>query len=567
MEQNLNTERKYDKAFFQTMLKEFRWILHSCAGQKRAAWIYLFLGFLGMGLGLLGSFAFKRLVDTVTGGQAGFAATAAWMTAVFLLSLLLGAAASRLSASVDRKNALSIQKKLYQTILSADWEKISHYKSGDLVSRLHRDTQTVASVAVGFLPGLFLNLFQFGAILCVIFYYDHIMAVISLLGLPASFLASRMLLKKMRAYREQNLEIESEIMSFHTESIENLQEVKAFGFYESFFERLSSLQKRQYSLTMDYNRFSIFTSFTISLVGLAVSFAVLIWGVYRLGTGHISYGTLVLFLTLSGRLSSSFSSLMNMAPSLIGATAAAGRLIELFETKKETGSQSPLPDDFCAKGVTVSLRQVDFSYEDGGLVLENACLLARPGEAVALIGPSGGGKTTLLRLCLGLVSPDRGQVEIIGSEIRQASFETRAYFSYVPQDNTAFSGTIAENMRLSCPGASDEEIMEALRTACADQFVSQLPRGIHSQLGERGMGLSEGQLQRLSIARAVLRGAPVLLLDEATSALDPDTEAKVLENIMASGKNRTCIFTTHRSGVIAACDRVYEVKNGRVTEK
>ena len=214
------------------------------------------------------------------------------------------------------------------------------------------------------------------------------------------------------------------------------------------------------------------------------------------------------------------------------------------------------------------MEQLDFRYGLGEPVIRDSAFLARPGEIVALVGPSGEGKTTMIRLILGLVRPETGRAFLRSASGKEVEMnpETRHLFSYVPQGNTVMSGTIAENLRMVKEDAGDEELEEALRLACAWDFVSAMPEGIHSAVGERGRGLSEGQAQRIAIARAILKDAPILLLDEATSALDVATERQVLRNIMACRPGRTCIVTTHRPSVLSMCSRVYRVTDRRVTE-
>ena len=224
-------------------------------------------------------------------------------------------------------------------------------------------------------------------------------------------------------------------------------------------------------------------------------------------------------------------------------------------------------DALAQDGFEVRMEHLDFSYGGAATVISDSGFQAKPGEIVALVGPSGEGKTTMIRLILGLVRPNRGRVFLRasdGSEM-EMNAETRHLFSYVPQGNTILSGTIAENLRMVKEDATDQELQEALTLACAWEFVSRLPQGIHSSVGERGKGLSEGQAQRIAIARAILRDAPVLLLDEATSALDVATERQVLRNLVRHRPNKTCIVTTHRPSVLNLCQRVYRVMDGRVT--
>ena len=274
-----------------------------------------------------------------------------------------------------------------------------------------------------------------------------------------------------------------------------------------------------------------------------------------------------MFLSLSGTLTSSLNQMVSMIPSAISLTTSAGRLMDILDMPSEDFSEEEKVHSFLeqnrSKGISYACSGLTYSYHTGTEVFAHAGLEAHPHEIVALVGPSGEGKTTMLRLLLALLNPQEGESfftgEVTGERIQNTP-AARELFSYVPQGNTMFSGTIAENMRFVKPDATDEEIEQVLRQACAWGFVERLPDGIYSAIGERGTGFSEGQSQRLSIARALLRKSPILLMDEATSALDVATEREVLKNIMRDDYPRTCILTTHRPTVLGICQRVYGIR-------
>ena len=291
-----------------------------------------------------------------------------------------------------------------------------------------------------------------------------------------------------------------------------------------------------------------------------IAFAYCLW---RLWGGYINFGTMTLFLQQRASLSSAFSGLVGMLPSAMTSSVAARRIRELAELSKEPrGGEQPHGGAYALK-----LENIDFSYTAGTKIISGSGFEAAPGEIVALVGPSGEGKTTLIRMLLGLVHPDGGTARLVGKDGEvPLSADTRCLFSYVPQGNTVFSGTIADNLRIVRQDASDEQLVAALKAASAWDFVDKMPQGINRPVGERGRGLSDGQAQRIAIARAILRDAPILLMDEATSALDVATERQVLRSILEHCPDKTCIVTTHRPSVLSMCSRVYRVLDTRVTE-
>lgn len=321
---------------------------------------------------------------------------------------------------------------------------------------------------------------------------------------------------------------------------------------------------------MDYNHFSIRKNTLMSLVGTVVTLACFSWSIYRLWSGHITYGTMTLFLQLSGSLAGAFSTLAGLIPGAINAATSAGRIMVLMDLPPEDHSDDSNAKAFIEKYTSTPLQveatALSYHYEDGISILHDSNFTASAGQIVSFIGPSGEGKTTLLRLLLGIVRPKQGVLVLSsedGSRI-DISASTRSLFAYVPQGNTMFSGTVAENLRLIRPDATEEQLYEALQLACAEDFIRAMPLGLNTPIREQGGGFSEGQLQRLCIARALLSDAPILLLDEATSALDMETERKVLENIMRSQKDRTCIITTHRPSVLEISHRIYRIRNDRI---
>ena len=551
----------------QEMWREAKWMFTYIRRYRAVVGIHILLGILGTALSLLSSVAMKTLIDVVTGFQTGAIFTAAaWMAGMLLGSAAMQAAASRIAAVINIRVQNGIQAEVYDRMLRTDWASLEQFRSGDLLNRLNTDVTSVSGGVTGLLPSFVTAAVQFLGSLIIILCYDPVMALIALIGAPLSVLCSRTLVRRMRSYNRRMKDISSEVMSFHEDSLRNLTSIKAFGIMDGFRDRMCAMQGKYRETYLDYNRFSVIAGFVMSIVGLLVSAGCFGWGVYRLWTHAISYGAMMMFLQLTTMLRSAFSSLIGLVPTAVSITTSAGRLMAVADLPEEPGARERVS---VPEPCTVELRDVTFAYPGGEPVLEHVDFRARPGEVVALTGASGEGKTTMIRLMLGLVRPEHGSVCLTGADGQclPVSAATRAAFSYVPQGNTVVAGTIADNLRMVRPEATDAELVAALKTACAYDFVCQLPDGIYARTGELGHGLSEGQAQRIAVARAVLRGAPVLLLDEATSALDEATEQRMLENLMHSGRVQTCVLITHRAATAERCPRRYTLRGTRLTEE
>ena len=554
------------------ILQELRWI--SGYG-RRYIWAivwYILLGIVGTALGLAASVVSKDIIDIVTGYQVGYALQAATLYVVMQLTTIgLKAATSRISVRVQLRVSQTLRAEVFQKILNAQWEPLSAYHSGDLMTRSSRDTETVAGSVISWAPSLIINLLQFTGTFLVLFWFDQTLALLALASAPITLLLSMSLVKRIRKHSRQMRQIGSENAAFHAEAFRNIQFIKAFHAIDIFCGKLANILNKYKNATLEHNRFSVLTSTFLSLVGMVVGGVCFLWGAYRLWQNHITFGEMTLFLQLSGSLSGAFGALVSLVPAAITAATAAGRIMEITNIPEEEIFHQDQVEQLLQdrSNIQIQIENMDFSYRSGKEVFQNVQFQAEKGQIVALVGPSGGGKTTLLRLLLGMMPPQQGSIRLYSADPErslQASPATRALFAYVPQDNTLFSGTIAENLRLINPDATEDMLNHALKMACAYDFVSALPQGLDSPVGEGGEGLSKGQIQRICIARALLSPAPVLLLDEATSALDVKTERKLLENIQASRNGRTCIVTTHRPSVLSICHNAYLVKDQAVTQ-
>ena len=555
---------------FREIIDDWKWIFTYSARYKFAIVFYVFLGIFSTTMGLVSSVASKYLIDIITGYQTSrLAVLILIMVGSSIVSLALDSVLSRITTRLSIYINNDIQADIFDKIVDADWLSLSRYSNGDVLNRFNSDISTVSGNAISWLPSIIIAVYRFAATFLVILHYDWVMALIALGSAPFMLLISKFLIKKQREYSKKVKEMNSQLMSFEVETFYNFDTIKSFGIAPYYSKKLRWWQGKFKDVSLDYNMFSIKSNILMSVIGMAVQFAAFGYCLFRLWTHSITYGTMTLFLQQRSNLSGAFSSLVSIIPAFLNSSVSAHRIRELVELPREVHiPESSELDQYAEKGFSVQMRDLRFAYAEGADVITKSEFVAKPGEIVALVGPSGEGKTTMIRLILGLVCPQEGQAVIRACDGREVTMnaETRHLFAYVPQGNTILSGTIAENMRTVKEDASDEEIVQALKLSCAWDFVEKMPGGINARVGERGRGLSEGQAQRIAIARAILRDAPVLLLDEATSALDVTTERQVLRNIITQRPNKTCIVTTHRPSVLNLCQRVYRVVDTKVTE-
>lgn len=556
------------------MSQQISWIYKYAKKHTFFILMYTLLGLSDVLIGLFASLVSRDLVDIITGHQTG-ALLKTFM--LIILTQLAGVLTSQISIYLSTKITLrvdnSLKADIYDQIMTTDWESLSSYHSGDLLTRWSGDVSTISSGILNLAPNLIIYSFKFISALFMVVRHDASFAVFALLSVPLSLYVSRKNLNRMRNNNMDNLNINAKMSSFTQESFSNFQTIKAFDMLHLYSKKLRSLQAQYSSTRIKFQRVSSINSIILVLMSILVTYSTYGWGIYKVWSGAISYGTMTMFLALSSTLSSTVQSLINLVPNTITLTNSAKRLMHIVNLPKEDYSQKDEVAKFFEAnkevGVGLSIRDAAYTYATGTEVFENVSFDAHPHEVIALVGPSGEGKTTMLRLILSIIRAKNGTGYICsgnnipenGEPTMVLTASTRQLFAYVPQGNTMFSGTIADNMRNVKEDATDDEIIKALEIACAWDFVRKLPDGINTMIQERGGGFSEGQAQRLSIARAILRRSPILLLDEATSALDVQTERKVLQNIMEDKYPRTTIVTTHRPSVLTICKRVYAIRN------
>jgi ATP-binding cassette, subfamily B, bacterial len=480
---------------------------------------------------------------------------------LILVGLILGGFLELLNVVVNEKFSFGIRRKVYRNILDTCWTEISQYHSGDLMTRLTSDINTIASGITYVIPSILTLLVRLIAAFLTLMYYDSSFAIFALILGPFAAIISIMLGKAVKKLQVKVQETEAAYRSYTQESISNIVIIKAFCGQQRAVERLNELRNERLYWIKKKQKTSVIASTAMNMAYYAGYMSAFAWGAVKLSTNSITYGTMSVFLSLVNQVQGPVVDLSKEIPQIISILASAGRVIEIENLPLENTKELPIQP----LEMNLGINDLTFGYTREW-IFQNTDIKIYSGEFVAIIGTSGIGKTTLIRLIMGFLTPLKGEITVIDEEGNELPITAgaREYMSYVPQGNTLMSGTIADNLRMGKPDATKEDMWKALLAASAEKFIRDMPEGVETKIGENGLGLSEGQAQRISIARALIRKVPLLILDEATSSLDEKTELEVLRNIRALKPSPTCILITHRYSVLQFCDRELEIKEGRI---
>lgn len=514
-------------------------------------------GAVSVGMALL----MRDLIDAAAGGdKGGIIHNGILLAAAILTQFIIRISCNILSEDVQARMEARLRADILACLMKREYSAVGGYHSGELLNRMFSDVSVVVSGIITIVPNAANNLVRIVFAAAVLLSLDVRFGLFFIGAGLFVFAATRFFRPKMKKLHIAVQEREGGVRSFLQETVENLLAVKVFSAEEKMLSRNEENQTRLYRARMRRSAFGVAANAGLGLAfGAGYVFA-LLWGAAGIYAGTMSYGTLTAVLQLVNQIQSPFAGLSSLFPKYFASCASAERIIELEKMPEEAPAEKQLAaEDF--RGIT--LDNVCFSYGENR-VLTNVGIEIKRGELVSLTGISGGGKSTLFLLLLGAYRPDSGEIAFISDKGSfSAGRETRRLFAYVPQGNLLFSGTIAENIAFLKDNAAEEEIRAAADIACAREFIDALPDGMNTAVGENGFGLSEGQAQRIAVARAVLGGAPILLLDEATSALDEQTEARLLKNI-AELEGKTVVIVTHRPAALKICGKHLLLKDGNI---
>ena len=501
----------------------------------------------------------KRIIDVATGATDGSViATGTLIFVIIFAHILFMALQSLLNSYTNYKLHISIRKYLFEKISQKKYSYISKYHSGDLLNRITSDTDVIVGSTVNIIPSIASMVAKILGGISALLILDKRIAIIALvLGLMIPAIG-RILNSKYKTLHKKSQQTEGEVRSFMQECFENLVVVKSFASEAPFLKKLSQLMKKNFVVKMKRTLISVATHVSMYSFFTVGYYVIMVWGAGQISSGAITYGTLMAFLQLITQLRAPLQNVSAILPQYYSAVASGERLIELENCESDI---PPVNDkelsEIKSKFTGLQANNITFAY-DSEEILKNCSFTAEKGKITAITGESGSGKSTIFRIILGLYEPQEGGITVNGDIKLDTSL--RGLFAYVPQGNMVLSGTIRENLTLCNENVSEEELVRVTKTAEIYDIITALPDGFDTVLSERGGGLSEGQIQRISLARALLTDAPVLLLDEATSALDEATETRVLSNIRdLNGK--TVLFVTHRNTSLKVCDKIIRVEN------
>ena len=539
-----------------------KWVLNNSKEYRWRIILMLFINLFFTVASLVTVILSKSIIDNATVGK-DFTTIIIIYIAVMLATLIFHAGSSLISAVINEKVSFGIRKNVYDRVIRTSWQSINKYHSGDIVTRLSSDAGNIADAIVTTLPSIITLVVELILVFFTLFSYSPFLAFLGLTVAPVAVIVSWLFARRLKVLQKKVQESESAYHSFLQESLANLLIVKAFANEDKSVEKLSELRANRFYWVFKRSRAGLYGTATISLAFNIGYLSAFTFGAIQISKAAITYGTMSVFLALINRVQAPIIGLSQQLPKVIAMFTSAERIIELSDLPAEERSETNID----TTDLGVYAKELTFGYDDKETVLEDVSFRINPGESTAVIGESGIGKTTLIRLILSFVKPNNGSIMFFNSKNEElpASAGIREHIAYVPQGNTLFSGTIKDNVLIGRTNATDDDIKDALKLASAWDFVDELPEGINTRIGEKGLGLSEGQAQRIAIARAIIRKAPFMIFDEATSALDEGTEQKVINGLEQLSPRPACLIITHRKSILKYCTQELMISDKKIS--
>jgi len=540
-------------------MKYIRWFLNAARPYRLRLAVMMFCHILITGCAVGFVYVSKKLVDIAVAVLSGNDSAdslmqwAAAMVGIVLFRISLNALRSYLQTTTEIKLKNRLRKRLFDNLLHLQSDGGVRHHSGDILNRMQEDVRVVASSLAVSLPNIIGTALQFVAAFVFLLILDLRLAIVIIIVVPLGMFIGKFITSRVRNLTLDIRDSDSRVQSHLQESLQHLPVLQSLEYTEASSAALEGLQGNLYGNELRRTRFSVISRGFMSLALQAGHVIAFIWGVAGISRGTVTYGMMTAFLQLIGQIQRPLVEMSSQLPALIHSTASIDRLMELESLPREEMAEPQLLDGV----VGIRLNDITFAYPDSKEnVLSDFSYDFAPGTRTAIVGPTGVGKSTLIRLLLSLFRPQKGHIEVYSGEVSaEVSPSTRTNLVYVPQGNTLFSGTVRDNLLMGNPDASEKQMTDALHTAAAD-FVLELPSGLDTQCFEAGAGLSEGQAQRIAIARALLRPGSILLLDEFSSALDAQTETTLMERLTSRLPDHTMIFITHREKIIGYCDNI-----------
>lgn len=562
--------KKIQRRFFPKKIKllslnkkSLKWLIAYIKPQRNLWIVYTVIKSIISIIGVLTALIIKELVDSAVGATENLVYYATILGITLVIQLILRSIISFMNLTLDYKLFSASQRRIIRKCVTMEWVNIDKYRTGDLVTRINGDLRQANNIWMVMIPNFISLAFQFLTAFITLAFFDYRLAIIVTFITPLAMLVSWMVGNYLKPYQKGARAAESRFGSYLTDILTHILVIKVFQHENASIKKIERFQKKRYRMAYKRRRLMVFANIIVTIGYTLSLFGVFLWGSYQISLGLITFGTFTAYLQLINQVQGPVERISTEITTFVAASASVERIMSLESEPREKRTESKQLS--VTEAPSIKMENISYRYHPKARrVLNDVSLEFNPGEKIAIVGPSGEGKTTFIRMLLRLVKQQRGKLNYNNQLIKGSN--GRELFTYVPQGNTLFFGSVEDNLKVGKPDATDKELHKALRLADLDDFVSKTTGGLKLYLGENNSGLSQGQAQRIAIARACLRNAPIMILDEATSALDIKTEKKVLHNLFTAFPDKTFIIISHRKTVFDYSDRIIGVDKGRFIE-